>query len=126
MICAQLKPKLIFYRCVDVLIREHIQLPGYNQLSNLILTALNQRKRDLAIVIERELSPDALTLLDGIFEQEGEDKHARYKLTLLKKLSQSTKPTKIKERADDLAYIAEIYTSEETFRAIGNVTQWWP
>jgi hypothetical protein len=111
MICAQLKPKLIFWRCVDLLPREHIQLPGYSQLSELILAALNQRKRDLAAVIDRELNTEARTLLDGLFEQEGADKYARYKLTLLKKLSQSTKPTKIKERADDLAYIAELYNS---------------
>ena len=111
MICAQLKPKLIFWRCVDVLTREHIQLPGYNQFSELILSALNQRKKNLATVIKKELSPDAQTLLDGLFEQEGEAQYARYKLTLLKKLSQSTKPTKIKERADDLAYITELYNS---------------
>ena len=109
MICAQLKPNLIFWRCVDVLTREHIQLPNYYQLSELILTALNQRKKYLAIVINKELTPDTQTLLDGLFDQEGENKYARYKLTLLKKLSQSTKPTKIKERTDDLAYIAELY-----------------
>jgi len=52
-------------------------------------------------------------LLDGLFEQESNDKYARYKLTLLKKLSQSTRPTKIKERTDDLAYIAALYKSLE-------------
>lgn len=84
MICAQLKPKLI-------------------------LIALNQRKKDLASVIDKELTPGAHTLLDGLFEQEGEAQYARYKLTLLKKFSQSTKPTKTKERTNDLAYIAELY-----------------
>lgn len=111
MICAQLKPKLIFWRCVDVLIREHIQLPGYNQLSALILKALNQRKKYLAAVIDKELTTNARALLDGLFDQEGEDKYARYKLTLIKKLSQSTKPAKIKERTDDLAYIAKLHNS---------------
>jgi len=111
MICSQLKPKLIFWRCVDVLIRKHIQLPNYYQLSELILTALNQRKRDLAAVINQELTPDTRSLLDGLLEQESETKYACYKLTLLKKLSQSTKPTKIKERTDDLAYIVELYDS---------------
>lgn len=46
-----------------------------------------------------------------MFAQETESSHARYKLTLLKKLSQSTKPTQIKERAADLLYIAELYDS---------------
>ena len=110
MMGAVLKPKLIFCRCVDVIIRERIQLPNYYQLSELILTVLNQHKKDLANIIDKELKPDIRTLLDKLFEQESDDKYARYKLTLLKKLSQSTKPTKIKERAADLAYIAELYS----------------
>lgn len=110
MMCAVLKPKLIFCRCVDVIIRERIQLPNYYQLSELILTTLNQHKKDLATVIDKELKPDIRTLLDKLFEQESDDKYARYKLTLLKKLSQSTKPTIIKERAADLAYVAELYS----------------
>jgi len=121
MMCSQLKPKLIFCRCVDVIIRERIQLPNYYQLSELILTALNQRKKDLAAVIDKKLGPDARALLDGLFEQEGEDRYARYKLTLLKKLSQSTKPTKIKERTDDLAYITELYDSLEPVLPILNL-----
>ncbi|TAE79466.1 MAG: Tn3 family transposase [Alphaproteobacteria bacterium] len=111
MICVQLKPKLIFWRCIDLLPREHIQLPSYNQLSELILIALNQRKKDLADIIGKELKEDTQDMLDGLFEQNSENKYARYKLTLLKNLSQSTKPAKIKERTDDLAYITELYDS---------------
>ena len=113
MMCAQLKPKLIFCRCVDVIIQERFQLPNYYQLSELILTALNQRKKELAAVIDKKLRLDTRMLLDSLFEQECNDKYARYKLTLLKKLSQSTRPTKIKERADDLTYIAALYKSLE-------------
>ncbi|OJW53859.1 MAG: hypothetical protein BGO67_07130 [Alphaproteobacteria bacterium 41-28] len=32
-------------------------------------------------------------------------------MTLLKKLSQSTKPTQIKERTDDFLYISELYAN---------------
>lgn len=111
MICAQLKPKLILWRCVDVLVREHIQVPGYSQLSDLILTALNQHKKKLASIIEKELDAEARVLLDGLFDQESKNKYARYKLTLLKNLSQSTRPTKIKERTHDLSYMGELYKS---------------
>lgn len=45
MMRSQLKPKLIFWRCIDILIRERIQIPAYFQLSELIPTALNQRKK---------------------------------------------------------------------------------
>ena len=109
MVRSQLKPRLIFWRCIDLLVRNRIQTPNYYQLSELILTALNQRKKELATIIEQELTPDARELLDRLFIQENEGRYARYKLTLLKKLSQSTRPTQIKERAADLVYLAELH-----------------
>lgn len=111
MMRSQLKPKLIFWRCVDVLICERVQIPAYFQLSELILKAVNQRRKELTAVIRQELNMEEKSLLDGLFTQETDSPHARYKLTLLKKLSQSTKPTQIKERAADLLYVAELYDS---------------
>lgn len=111
MVSTQLKPKLIFWRCIDVLTKNRRQIPNYDALSKLILKALNQRKKELAAIIDQELKQPARTLLDGLFQQEGKDKYARYKLTLLKKLSQSTKPVKIKERTEDLAHIADLYNN---------------
>ena len=106
---SQLKPKLIFWRCIDLRVRKRIQVPGYDPLSKVILTALNQRKKERATIIDRELTPGARVLLNGLFVQESEGKHARYKLTLLKKLSQSTKPAQIKVRANDLGYLSELH-----------------
>ena len=111
MVRSQLKPRLIFWRCIDLVVRNRIQTPNYYQLSELILTALNQRKKELATIIEQELTPDARDLLGRLFIQENEGRYARYKLTLLKKLSQSTRPTQIKERAADLVYLAELHES---------------
>ncbi len=105
MMRSQLKPKLIFWRCIDILIRERIQIPTYFQLSELILTAINQRKKELSYAIRQQLQPEIKSLLDGLFEQETDNPYARYKLTLLKKLSQSSKPTQIKERCSDLLYL---------------------
>ena len=59
MMRSQLKPKLIFWRCIDTLIRERVQIPLYFQLSELILKAVNQRKKELTAVIRRELSAEA-------------------------------------------------------------------
>jgi len=42
MIRSQLKPKLILLRCVDVLIREKVEVPSYFRLSELILSATCQ------------------------------------------------------------------------------------
>ena len=110
MMRSQLKPKLIFWRCIDILIRERLQIPSYFQLSQLILKAVNQRKKELTVVIRRELSVAAKSLLDGLFTQKDDNPYARYKLTLLKKLSQSTKPTQIKERTRDFIYLSSLYT----------------
>jgi hypothetical protein len=55
MIRSQLKPKLILFCCIDVLLREKVEVPSYFRLSELILSATNSRKRDLATVIERTL-----------------------------------------------------------------------
>jgi len=113
---AQLKPKLMFWRCIDVLNRQKAQLPTYNRLVDLILEALNQRRRDLAVVIKRELQPETRDLLEALFvrsrdthEPGTESQHARYRLTLLKSLSQSTRPSKIRERVADHEYLADLY-----------------
>ncbi len=113
MVRSQLKPKLIFWSSVDLLIRKRIQIPGYDHLSKIILAALNQRKKVLTTIIDQKLRPNTRALLDKLFVQESEEKHARYKLTLLKNLSQSTRPVQIRERADDLAYLTVLYESIE-------------
>jgi hypothetical protein len=115
MVRTQLKPHLIFWRCVDWLIREKVEVPPYFRLADLILGAINHHKRTLTRILEQTLRPPTRQLLDELFVQsptlDGEpvdSQTATYKLTLLKHLSQSTKPTKIKERAGDLTAVAEL------------------
>ena len=57
MVHAQLKPKLIFGRCLDLLIQNRIQLPSSRRIVDFIQTEINQRKLDLARLIEQNLSP---------------------------------------------------------------------
>lgn len=116
MVQVQLKPKLIFWRCIDLLTKNHIQVPSYSQLSKIILFALNQRNQELVGIIDQELSQNTRSILDGLLIQEhsNDTQYSRYKLTLLKKLSQSTKPFKVKERVDDLFYLKELYGHLET------------
>lgn len=111
---AQLKPKLIFWRCVDLLIRNKVQIPGYHRLTELILSAINRHQRELVALVKDVLTPDMKSLIDSLFvrAETGSDqptKTTRYKLTLLKNLSQSTRPTKVREKANDLNYLAELY-----------------
>ena len=116
MVRVQLKPKLIFWRCVDLLTKIHVSLPSCYQLSELILMVLNRRKQEMVDIIDQELSQNTRAVLDELLVQKHSDdtQYSRYKLTLLKKLSQSTKPSKVKERVDDLFYLKELYGHLET------------
>jgi hypothetical protein len=113
---SQLQPALILWRIVDSLVKEKIEIPGYYPLAELILVAVNTRKAELCAIIERALTARTREALDELLVQgnAGEDepvpaKTAAYKLTLLKKLSQSTKPSKIKETITDLLVVQGLY-----------------
>jgi TnpA family transposase len=80
------------------------------------ISAINLRKQDLSALIESKLTDETRDILEELFvKTPAEDntaepsKTTRYKLTLLKKLSQSTKPTKVKESVDDLVYLSELH-----------------
>ena len=83
----------------------------------LILRIINSHNRRLVAIVERTLSAETRALLDALLIQEtaNEDivpgKTSAYRLTLMKKLSQSTKPSKVKERAGDLALVERLYQS---------------
>ncbi|MBV8176520.1 MAG: DUF4158 domain-containing protein [Verrucomicrobia bacterium] len=112
---SQIKPKVIFWRCVDVLIREKIEVPGYFLLADQILSAIKAQNQTLAATIERTLDTETRATLDDLLMQEplvGDTvpgKTSAYKLTLMKKLSQSTKPSKVKERVADLDLVRGLY-----------------
>jgi Domain of unknown function (DUF4158) len=114
---SQLKPRLIFSRSVETLVREKVEVPRYFRLAVLILRTINSHNRRLVAIVERTLSAETRALLDALLIQEtaNEDivpgKTSAYRLTLMKKLSQSTKPSKVKERAGDLALVERLYRS---------------
>ena len=113
---SHLKPKLIFSRALDALVREKVEVPGYFPLTALILTAINRHNRRLTSTVEALLTPDTRALLDTLLRQESADEaaagsNAAYKLTLMKKLSQSTKPAKVKERVANLQLVEARYRS---------------
>ena len=102
-----LKPRLIFDRCVDFLIQRRIQVPRSGVLLELIRFGLQARKVELIELMDRHLTEDARTLLDDLCTTA--DDQNRYRLTLLKKLSQLTKPTKIKEAVADYETLSALH-----------------
>src|SRR5271166_906835 len=112
---SQVKPKVVFWRCVDVLVREKIEVPSYTRLTKLILGAISRRSQELAAIVEQTLTQDVRALLESLLAQEPLEgtsvpgKTSAYRLTLMKKLSQSTKPSKVKERVADLDLVQGLY-----------------
>ncbi|HEX5481353.1 MAG TPA: DUF4158 domain-containing protein, partial [Terriglobia bacterium] len=112
---SQIKPKAIFWRCVDALIHEKIEVPGYFPIGGQILNVMKTHNRTLAATVERTLGTATRKVLDDLLTQKpltGDTvpgKTSAYKLTLMKQLSQSTKPSKIKERMADWELVRGLY-----------------
>jgi Tn3 transposase DDE domain/Domain of unknown function (DUF4158) len=111
-----LKPKLIFSRCLDLLIREHVQLPTEFRLAGLISAGLALRKAQLVERIDTLMTPDLKAALDDLFVQNTPEAEEpilgstnSYRLTLLKRLSQSTRVSAVKQRTVDLATLKSMH-----------------
>ena len=102
-----LKPRLIFDRCVDYLIQRRVQVPRSGVLLELIRSGLQARKVELITRMDAHLTDDARAFLDELFTTP--DDQNRYRLTLLKKLSQSTRPLRIKEAIADFETLADLH-----------------
>lgn len=102
-----LKPKLMFDRCTDFLIQQRIQVPSARTLSDLIRGGLQEHKTTLVALMGANLTDQSHRLLDGLFTTP--DDQNQYRLTLLKKLSQSTKPSRVKESITDFETLSGLY-----------------
>lgn len=113
----QIKPRLMFLSLVDFLRDNKIEIPKYNTFAEIITNALRNFEKVLIASIENNLSVDEKELLNGLLEfgieyQDGEKQDSeikRYKITLLKKSNQSTKPSKIKENIRDLHSLESLF-----------------
>jgi len=124
---SQLRPKLILFEILEVLNRKRIEIPSYRILATLIVERINHHRRELSRIIEESLSSESRHMLDVLFERADEDKKdlkvQRYKLTLLKKFNQSLKPMQIKENAQDLLTVRELYQHIEGVVSSLNLAQ---
>ena len=116
---AHLKPRLIFDRSTDFLVRHRIQIPQSGTIIEMIRSGLQMRKTELVALMEANLTDEARTLLEQLFA--APDDQSRYRLTLLKKLSQSTKPARIKESIKDFEVLADLYRQLESVIATLNL-----
>src|SRR5262249_13599249 len=64
MVHSHVSTKVIFWRYVDILTREKIEVPSYTRLTKLILSAISRRSQELATIIARTLTDDTRNVLD--------------------------------------------------------------
>jgi len=112
LIRVQFRPKLVLLEIIQVLTVKKIAIPSYNVLADLIVAALNRHQRSLSEIIEACLTENQRTNLDTLLEKEpsnGTEEGWRYRLTLLKKSYQSTRPAKIRANLADLDTVQTLY-----------------
>jgi len=108
----QHQPKQILIEIIQILSREKIEVPSYNILADLIITAISQHKHTLSKIIHHGLNEKQRNKLDALLEKENDNTTTEgwhYRLTLLKRPSQSTLPTKIKTNLADLETLQTLY-----------------
>ena len=116
---AYLKPKLIFARCIDFLIQQRVQAPVSGVITEMIRSGLQAHKSNLITLMETHLDNQIRRLLDDLFTTQNDQN--QYHLTLLKKLSQSTKPSKVKELIADFEILSELYHKLNNILSILNL-----
>jgi TnpA family transposase len=103
-------PAPIFWRAVDWLVSRRIEIPTSFRLTEAISRAVQQRARTIAKLIADAMTDEVRLLLDNLFlRDEDAASQSPFRLTLLKRLSQSTRPTKIRERLEDLGVLKELH-----------------
>jgi len=107
---SQIKPITTFDLLVNYLMDKKIEVPGYYVLASIITAALNEYEKNLLSSLNQVMPQADKRFLDSLLK--GSDanlKLLRYKLTELKKASQSLRPTGIKENIQGLLYFKELY-----------------
>ncbi len=114
MVRSQVRPKVILLHLLDLLPRRKTEIPNARTLTNLIVSEIQAHNRVLTRVINDQVSPELRMRLDALFEkpeylEEPAPQIQRFKLTLLKKISQSTRPKKIKATLEDWRTLRQLH-----------------
>lgn len=104
------EPRKIFLRLVDWLVAARVTVPRSDTLGRLVAAALTRHQHTIAEQLGRYVTPSLQkNLMTLLAPPPRPERGAQYHLTQLKRLSQSTKPSKVRLRLDDLEYIRTLY-----------------
>jgi hypothetical protein len=114
MVRSQVRPKVMLLYGLDTLARRKTEIPSLRVLTDLIIGEIKRHKQTLTQVIHAQMSPQFHDLLDGLLskpksEADSAPKTQRFLLTLLAKISQSTRPMKIKATVSAWQTLRELY-----------------
>jgi len=108
----QYRPKLILLEIIQLLTVQKFEIPSYDVLADLIVAATNHHRRELSDIVAANLTEQQRITLDALLEKEPSDGTSegwRYRLTLLKRPFQSTRPLKIRANLADLNTLQTLY-----------------
>ena len=106
-------------RAMNFLEQRKVEIPTLRTLSDIILGKIQQRRRHLNQCVDSALSVNARSLIENLLDKSGGDDNAsrkfqRYRLTLLKRVSQSTKVNKIRAAVEDLRTLHALFAQVES------------
>ena len=118
MVRSQARPKFILLRAIDFLEQRKTEVPTLQALDGIILGEIRSHRFVLNRCVEQLLSCQGRALLENLLEQQGADesesqKFQRYRLTLLKRISQSMRVKKIRAAVEDLLTLRDLFTEIE-------------
>ncbi|MFT7087478.1 MAG: TnpA family transposase [Rickettsiales bacterium] len=129
----QIRPRQILIKMVELLQVRKAEIPTYFVLAKFIIDEFNSYENGLSLKLESLLGKKQIDLLDNLIkiseltitaksgdkeqdnkqkiklDEESEEISSQYRLTLLKKPSQSTRPGKIKESIEDFSTIKNLH-----------------
>jgi len=103
------RPKAILYQSCEFLTKQKIEIPSYHTLATIITEELKLHEKELAQALSNLLTKEHKQMFDNLLTKSFASQ--RYQLTLLKKFTQSTRPTKIKENITDLILLKELFAT---------------
>jgi hypothetical protein len=90
----------------DILLKNNIEIPSYYTFYIIISREMKQHQEALSQTLKQSLTKNCKALLDTLLHKAN---GSRYRLTLLKRFSHSTKPAKIKSNIEDLRLLQDLF-----------------
>lgn len=111
LVSTHLRPKYILSELISFLVRNKIEIPKYHLLNYIISASINKFENTIYSILECNITNENKKQLNKLIELSTNKEMSKYKLTLLKKINQSTKPRKISKSIEDFKTLKSLFTN---------------